>query len=404
MKLPWDKNYLKISFHVIFTLLIVSILGIAFFNIIPIINSILKIIGIIFSVLAPLWIGLIIAYLLDPIADYFQIKSKLFFDKHHLKFDNWKSKLGLNKKHSIESIYQNRAAGAAISYIMVLICIILLGIFISFSFGNSGGSSNVEGMINQFSEMLDGFTKFLNNILFKISELGVSDQVNQIFKEIISKLTSFSTNLGNQLVAGISKTGGFIVNLAIGIVISFYFIKDKNMILFKLNEFLNLFIPRNINLKLRTILSDIDAVFSGYIRGQLTDAAIMALLITISLSIIGIDFSVLIGIISGFSNIIPYIGAFIGLALAVIVGLLNGTPLKALAALIVILILQQVDGAIISPKVVGNQIDLHPILVILALSVGGTLFGLWGMILAVPITAILKIFLNRYIKRRKSNV
>lgn len=396
MKLPWDKEYLKISFHVIFTLLIVCIIGVIFFNVVPIIKVLFNIIYRIISVFSPLWIGIIIAYLLEPIVDYFQKIYVRFINNNYNKIETLKKKLKIKSNLVACSKPRTRVAGTALTYITILIAIIIIVFFVSSSIGSS--SLGIESIAIKVMQNLNRFSNLLDN--FKMNQFEITSQIYQIINLAIEQITSFVRELGNKIIINISKLGGIIVNLSIAVVISFYFVKDKNMILSKLNELSNIFIPKKINTSLKIILGDIDAVFSGYIRGQLTDAFIMAVLISISLAVIGVDFSLLIGIVSGFSNIIPYIGAFVGAILAAIVGLLSGTPIKALIAVIIIFILQQIDGIFISPKVLSTQVNLHPILVILALSVGGALFGLWGMILAIPVTAILKIFLNRYVQRK----
>ncbi len=399
MRLPWDSKYLKISFHVIFTLSIVVILWFLMLNIIPILRFIFNILGKTFSILSPLWIGIVIAYLLDPLAEYFQKKYEKLMDKNQLKINSFKKKIGI-KDNREEIKYKTRGAGAIISYLLIIVLIIILGIFISSSLEATGNSSNMNNLVNYINQTLNNFNIFLNNIQLMLSKFKLFEQT-ELINNIINKTTSLTENLSNQIINGISKAGIYIINFAIGIVVGFYFIKDKIMIISKTIEFSEAFIPRKINSIIKTLISDINAVFSGYIRGQLTDAVIMASMIAVSLTIIGIDFAVIIGIISGFSNLIPFIGAFVGLALTVVVGLLSGTPMKTLLAVIAILLLQQVDNAIIIPKIVGHQVDLHPVLVVLALSVGGTIFGLWGLIFAVPITAIIKIFLIRYMQRRK---
>lgn len=396
MKLPWDKEYLKISFHVIFTLLIVCIIGVVFFNVVPIIKVLFNIIYRIISVFSPLWIGIIIAYLLEPIVDYFQKIYVRFINNNYNKIETVKKKLKIKSNLVACSKPRTRVAGTTLTYITILIAIIIIVFFVSSSIGSS--SLGIESIAIKVMQNLNRFSNLLDN--FKMNQFEITSQIYQIINLAIEQITSFVRELGNKIIINISKLGGIIVNLSIAVVISFYFVKDKNMILSKLNELSNIFIPKKINTSLKIILGDIDAVFSGYIRGQLTDAFIMAVLISISLTVIGVDFSLLIGIVSGFSNIIPYIGAFVGAILAAIVGLLSGTPIKALIAVIIIFILQQIDGIFISPKVLSTQVNLHPILVILALSVGGALFGLWGMIFAIPVTAILKIFLNRYVQRK----
>ncbi|MDR2649195.1 MAG: AI-2E family transporter, partial [Clostridiales bacterium] len=175
-------------------------------------------------------------------------------------------------------------------------------------------------------------------------------------------------------------------------------------IFYGLREIARLFLPYGLRTGARRVVGDMHSVFSGYIRGQLTDALIMAVLISVLLSVIGVDFAIVIGIFTGFSNIIPYFGAIIGFLLSVIVALISGEPIKALYAAIGVLVLQQIDAVFINPKVVGKNVELSPLLVILALSAGGTLFGMPGMILAVPVCAIAKMFLTRYIEYRREQI
>jgi predicted PurR-regulated permease PerM len=105
---------------------------------------------------------------------------------------------------------------------------------------------------------------------------------------------------------------------------------------------------------------------------------------------------------AGISNVIPYFGPIIGSIPAVIVGLLSGSPIKALFAVIVLIVVQQIDSTLISPKVVGDSVGLHPLFVMLSIIIGGAYFGLWGMLIAVPTAAIIKMFLIRWIEERKS--
>lgn len=116
-----------------------------------------------------------------------------------------------------------------------------------------------------------------------------------------------------------------------------------------------------------------DDAFSGYIRGQFTDGIIMSVIISVVLGIMGIKFPLIIGIISGLSNIIPYFGALIGFLLSVFMALVNGDVSKAVIVGIVIIVLQQIDGYVISPKVLEHSVKLNPVVIIIALAVGGKL-------------------------------
>lgn len=134
----------------------------------------------------------------------------------------------------------------------------------------------------------------------------------------------------------------------------------------------------------------------GFFRGQLLVAAIVGVLSSIALRIVGIPFWLPIGLLAGFFNIIPLIGPFIGGAVAVAVGAVSGGLVQALLAALAMFIVQQIDNHLISPNVIGRTLRLHPVTIILALLAGGTVAGLWGMLLAVPGTAVTKILVIHY--------
>lgn len=180
------------------------------------------------------------------------------------------------------------------------------------------------------------------------------------------------------------------LNLLLGFVVAFYFLLDKERILGGAKAFFERLLPKKAYKVLKNAAFEAHSVFSGYIRGQLTDALIMSLLIASVLTILRVRFAVVIGVISGFSNIIPYFGAIVGFTLAVFSALLSGDGLKAVYAAVSIIALQQLDSCLIAPKIVGEKVELSPPAVIIALAAGGKLFGLWGMVFAVPVTGILK--------------
>jgi predicted PurR-regulated permease PerM len=142
-------------------------------------------------------------------------------------------------------------------------------------------------------------------------------------------------------------------------------------------------------------LSDINSIVSQFLRGQLLDTLIIAILSSIGLSLIGLDFALFIGCFAGICNIIPYFGPIISTVPAALVGLLTGGPSEALLAIFVLLAIQQVDSNIIYPRVVGSSTGLHPLFVLISVTVGGYYGGILGMIIAVPIAAIIKVFIMK---------
>ena len=117
---------------------------------------------------------------------------------------------------------------------------------------------------------------------------------------------------------------------------------------------------------------------------------------SIALSIVGIDYAVVIGLISGICNMIPYVGPLVGTILAAVMGLLSGSPIKVIYAIIAMLIVQQIDNNLLAPKIVGDSVGLHAVFTMMAILVGGNVGGLLGMLLAVPVAASIRVLFNKW--------
>lgn len=150
--------------------------------------------------------------------------------------------------------------------------------------------------------------------------------------------------------------------------------------------------------KISQFLEDADQVFSGYIRGQMLDAVIMMLMISVLLSICKVPFAVTIGVLAGIGNLIPYVGPFIAYVGVIVVCLVNGAFSKMILSLVLLWVIQSVDGNVINPKLLGSHVHIHPMYVIIVLIIGGSWGGLLGMLFAVPIGALLKLQFDRIIK------
>ncbi len=146
------------------------------------------------------------------------------------------------------------------------------------------------------------------------------------------------------------------------------------------------------------LMIEMDNSLGSFIRGQLLISAIVGILIAVGLSIIGVDFALIIGLIAGIFNIVPYFGPIIGAVPAVVFALLR-SPLTAVYVVLLFAIVNQVESSIISPNILGEHVGLHPVTVIFSIISGGYLFGILGVILAVPVTSIVKVTL-RYIHNK----
>lgn len=154
------------------------------------------------------------------------------------------------------------------------------------------------------------------------------------------------------------------------------------------------------------LLEKIDGVLGGFIRGQLLVAMIIGLLSSIALLIIGVDYWIVLGILVGLGDMIPYIGPFVGLLPAVVITFASD-PWKTLWVLVAFVIIQQIEGSFISPKIVGNSVGLHPVVIIFVLLIGGSLGGLIGLLVSVPLAGVFKVIVESildWFKARYPNV
>jgi predicted PurR-regulated permease PerM len=195
-----------------------------------------------------------------------------------------------------------------------------------------------------------------------------------------------------------SSTLSFVLAL-LGYIITpvylFYFLAD----LPELKGSIMALVPERHRERVRRTTSEIDEVLSAFVRGQLSVCAILAVLYSVGLYFIGIDLAILIGTFAGVAFIIPYVGTILGLVLSITMALLKFHDLlHPLLCLGWIALVQLLEGSVITPKMVGTKVGLHPVIAILALLVGGQVFGLLGMLLAVPAVAVGKVFLGSLVE------
>ncbi len=230
--------------------------------------------------------------------------------------------------------------------------------------------------------------------------LGVetSDKLTLRLNELLLQARTAAPDLIKPLLAflrnALTSTAGVLMALLGYLIIPvylFYLLFD----LPQLKAFLESYIPERFRPAYAAKLAEVDAVLSGFVRGQLSVCAILALLYSVGLYLIGIDLAIAIGTLAGVTFIIPYVGTIVGICLSVVMALLKFNDiLHPLLCLGWFGFVQLLEGTIITPKIVGDTVGLHPLVAIVALLIGGQLFGITGMLLAVPVTAVLQVFLR----------
>ena len=251
--------------------------------------------------------------------------------------------------------------------------------------------------ISQFSNLIKDFPSIYDNIVDKINpflneNLNIEANIKH-FNEIISK-DIILDNLDNILTYSISTLQSvFSVLVTIGttIVVSFFMVKDMD----KFKERIIMFFSRNgKGGKTYKMLSEIDAAVMSYVKGTILDSIIVGILTTIVCLILGLDYAIVFGILITILNLIPYIGALLSELIVALYALTVGGPIFAIVTFACLLLVQIIDANILQPNIIGKSVNLHPVVVIGGLIVFNLLFGIVGMIIAMPILAILKIIIE----------
>lgn len=246
-------------------------------------------------------------------------------------------------------------------------------------------------MLPTYSAQVDTFVRDIQTTYYQ-AELpeGMRQAIDLQITAIELRLLEFL----EQTVEMLLNLVGYTFNILLAPVLAFYILKDIDVIKARAEEWF----PREHFSNFWALAQQINIVLSSFIRGHLTLMVIVGGLTGIAMYLLGVEYAVMLGIIAGIAELIPYFGPFIGAVPAVTIALLH-SKILALKVVISIIIIQQIEGSVIAPKVLGESVGLHPLTIILVLLAGLELYGIAGMLLAVPVAAILKILIiNAYQK------
>lgn len=265
-------------------------------------------------------------------------------------------------------------------------------------------------LVSQITELINSIPKNIDKIQSYMNHLSHTKwfkwTINQDYVPL-DKAKDWAMNASpgssNTVTNSLQNIFGMVTNVALTIVtvpfILFYMLKDGN----RLPKATMRFFPASYREEGLTIMEEMNKTLAVYIQGQMLVALFVAVVTSIGYFIIGLKYALLLGVLVGITNIIPYLGPFIGVTPAVIIGLLD-SPFKAVLVIVVVVIVQQLDGHLISPLVIGKRLDTHPLTIIVLLLVAGKLAGPIGMILAIPTYAVAKtviLHLARLIKLQR---
>ncbi len=255
--------------------------------------------------------------------------------------------------------------------------------------------SNIPGyyetLVNKYKELPEDSVLKSDIIKDKMTELSNID-VRQFLSINNEKIIEYVKNIIN-IFSGI-------FDIFVSIIVSVYILLQRSSIVRFLRRFARAIFKKNTYEAVNKYFTKANEVFFTFISSQLLDAVIVGILTTVAMLIIKVKYAPLIGFTIGLFNMIPYIGAIVAVAIGVLITFITGGFGKALAMAIVVTILQQIDANIINPKIIGDSLEISPLLVIFSVTVGGAYFGILGMFLAVPIAVVIRSVLNDWIDNK----
>lgn len=339
--------------------------------------KIVEIGGIILKSLSPFLIGFVIAYILNMPCkkiDNLCRKSKNCF---------------INKK--------SKAIGIISVYLMMLLVIYVVVSAVAPALYRNilDLYNNIPAYVDKLMAAIEGWQKTYNIDIFNINEANLTHAFNAILGKFdVAELSKYAKGV-------IDITSG-VISIFIGIIISVYMLIDKEKIKASCRRVLYLILKEEKSSKLIMYVKRINGVFSKYIFCLLLDALIMAVAATTILSILNVKYAMILGLMIGVLNLIPYFGAICAAVLSIIITLITGGFFQALWTAIALIVLQQIDGNFIGPKIMGQVLDASPLWIIFAVTLGGGLFGILGMIISVPVLVTIKMAVSEFIDEKET--
>lgn len=314
------------------------------------IYAVIRFYNIIVSISSPFFIAIIIAYIINPLVVFMEGKG-------------------------IKRIY-----AISIVYIVIIGSILIVSSYL------------VPAIYRETVKLVETIPSYTYRIKGKLDQLYISfsqtltPELKEVIRNNLDSLQGLIIAQINKIVQGVFSVFSSFVNWMIALVISFYLLKDRDYF----TGMIKYLIPVGRRQEVFHLFREINRVLTRFIRGQLLIALVVGLLATAGFLLIKLNFALILGIITGAANIIPYFGPIFGGIPVVLVGLMDG-PAKALWALGVVVVVQQLESGVITPKIVGESVGVHPVFIILSLFVAAKLLGILGMVIAVPVVAVLKV-------------
>ena len=381
----WDKKYLYWGV----TAFLVIAAAISFYMVLRYLPDLGKALSTLMKILSPFIWGLVITYLLLP---FMRLMEKNVFGPLMKRLFRKNPKQNGKRLARALSILVAEILMLAILVALVALIIPQLYSSIETMVQNSNGyAATVETWINNLLRNYPEIMEYANSILDEVSvELR-----NWVQNKVLPGLGSVISNV----TTGVYYALRGVYNLIIGIIFSIYILSDVEGFIASARRLIYSLFSLETAEKIRDGIAFTDRTFMGFINGKLMDSAIIGLICYIFCAIVNMPYALLVSVIIGVTNIIPFFGPIIGAVPSAFI-ILMADPLKALIFVIFVIILQQVDGNFIGPKILGSSIGISGFWVMFSIILGAGLFSFWGMLLGVPVFVVIHTLINSRVERR----
>ena len=366
-----NQKFTKRYFYIGVTAFLVVAACVLFFFVIYRLPQIFSYLGKLFNILQPIIIGLIIAYLVNPIAN--SLHGLL------LKFVNRRMKGNPTAKKIANGISVFGALAVFLAILILIIYMVVPQFIVS-----------ITSLVKNLPGQLDTFTKKITKEVQRNTQL--LEVINTVYEygkhwlqtDLAATVSSFAT----YFASGVWSVVNFIKNFAIGFIFAMYILFNKKILMRQFRKIMFAFLNRSLVQKIFTTGQHAHKIFSGFIYGKLLDSFIIGVLCFIGVTVMRMPYTMLVAVVIGVTNIIPVFGPYIGaIPCAALILLYN--PMKGLYFIIFIILLQAFDGNLLGPKILGNSTGLSAFWVMFAIVMGGGLFGVPGMLIGVPLFAVI---------------
>ena len=372
MKLNMNKKYTTIA---VYAFLVIAA-AITFFFVISEHSVVGRMAGTFFGLMTPFIYGAALAYVLNPVLNWLEKKvfPKVFGDR-------------VSKR-------SRRGLGVLLTFLLgCAVVALFLAVLIPQIV------ESIDNLAQSIYAFLPQAQNFLNDLIAQygtnemlvdvLSMLGVDiSDPSMALQRLATRSYTFLTQVLPNLFGGVMRFTSGLLDVVVGIIIAIYLLLSKEIFYAQVKKLLFAFVPRRVAQATLNLTHDSNAIFCGFISGKILDSAIIGVLCFIGCSVLQMPYTVLVSFIVGVTNVIPYFGPFIG-AIPSIFIIMIADPLKSLVFAVFVLILQQLDGNIIGPKILGDSTGLSAFWVIFAVTFFGGLFGFVGMLIGVPTFAVI---------------